>query len=72
MNLGGRRPQQNRSRRTLTKIQYYDSATPIAPVVKKTESIRIRGDIKVTLNPLLMVYLYSLSKINDIFVILNC
>lgn len=55
----------------LTRVQHSDWATPIVPVLKKNGSIRISGDFKVTLNPLLNVDQYPLPKIDDIFANLN-
>ena len=56
---------------TLTKVQHSDWATPIVPVLKKNGQVRICGDFKVTLNPMLKVDQYPLPKIDDIFANLN-
>ena len=53
--------------RLLSKVDHSDWATPIVPVVKKDGSVRICGDFKVTLNPLLEVDRYPLPRIEDIF-----
>lgn len=41
--------------------------TPIAPVPKKSGEIRICGDFKVTVNPVLMAEEYCLPRIDDLF-----
>lgn len=40
---------------TLTNVQHRDLATPIVPALKKNGSIRICGEFRVTLNPLLNI-----------------
>ncbi|XP_053400415.1 uncharacterized protein K02A2.6-like [Mercenaria mercenaria] len=50
----------------LEKVDTSEWATPIVPVPKK-EGIRICGDFKVTINPLLEVDQHPLPKIEDIF-----
>lgn len=40
---------------TLTKVQHRDLATPFVPALKKNGSIRICGDFRVTLNPILNI-----------------
>ena len=55
----------------LTKVQTSDWATPIVPVVKRNGNIRICGDFKVTVNPVLNVDHYPLPKIDDVFATLS-
>ena len=52
---------------TLSPVDYSDWATPIVPVVKRDGSIRIYGDFKVTVNPLLNIDVYPMPKTEDIF-----
>lgn len=51
----------------LSKVEQSEWATPIATIPKKDGSVRICGDFKVTLNPVLYVYQYPLQKIENIF-----
>ncbi|KAL5018941.1 hypothetical protein ScPMuIL_004663 [Solemya velum] len=55
----------------LTKCDHSDWATPIVPVPKKNGSVRLCGDFKVTLNPMLEIDQYPLPRIEDIFVALS-
>ncbi|UYV83276.1 K02A2.6-like [Cordylochernes scorpioides] len=57
--------------RVITKIERSDWATPIVPIMKKNGKLRICGDFKITLNPVLKVDQFSLPKIEDIFAILG-
>lgn len=53
----------------LTKVEWSDWATPIVPVIKKgkAEAVRICGDFKVSINPVLHTAQYPLPRIEDIF-----
>ncbi|KAK3100621.1 hypothetical protein FSP39_022706 [Pinctada imbricata] len=51
----------------LEKCDYSEWATPIVPIPKKDGSVRICGDFKVTVNPMLEVDQYPLPRIEDVF-----
>ncbi|XP_048485025.1 uncharacterized protein K02A2.6-like [Plutella xylostella] len=53
------------------KVERSDYGTPIVPVIKSNGSIRICGDYKVTINPLLKDYHYPLPRIEDLFATLG-
>ena len=55
----------------ITKVDYSEWATLIVPVIKSDNSVRICGDFKVTLNPVLEVDQYPLPRIEDIFAALS-
>ncbi|XP_039759571.1 uncharacterized protein K02A2.6-like [Pararge aegeria] len=53
------------------KVDRSDYGTPIVPIIKKNGDIRICGDFKVTINPLLKDFHYPLPQIEDIFATLG-
>ncbi|XP_056008456.1 uncharacterized protein K02A2.6-like [Ostrea edulis] len=55
----------------ITKIDYSEWATPIVPVIKSDGSVRICGDFKVTVNPVLEIDQYPLPRIEEIFAALS-
>ena len=55
----------------LEKVSYSEWATPIVPVPKPNGSVRICGDFKVTVNPLVEIDKYPLPRIDDIFATLS-
>ncbi len=51
----------------ITKIPHSDWATPIVPVIKPDQTVRLCGDFKSTVNPVLNVNQYPMNKIEDMF-----
>lgn len=55
----------------IEKVEQSDFGTPIVPIIKRDGSIRICGDYKITINPLLKDYHYPLPRIDELFAILG-
>jgi hypothetical protein len=51
----------------ISKVDHSEWATPIVPISKNNGDVRICGDFKVTVNPVLLEHTYPLPKIEDIF-----
>lgn len=51
----------------LSRVDWSPWATPVVPVVKKNGTVRLCGDFKVTINPVLRAEQYPLPRIEDIF-----
>ena len=51
----------------LDPVQFSDWATPIVPVAKGDGSVRICGDFKVTVNPVLLIDKYPQPRREDLF-----
>ncbi|XP_055590350.1 uncharacterized protein K02A2.6-like [Uranotaenia lowii] len=51
----------------LTKVDHSDWATPIVPVKKSENRVRICGDYKQTVNPLLLVDQHPLPTVDEMF-----
>ena len=51
----------------LTKVEWSEWASPVVPVIKKNGNVRLYGDFKTTINPVLQVQQYPLPRIDDIF-----
>ena len=56
-----------RSLGVITPIKHSEWATPIVPIVKTDGSIRLCGDYKVTVNPVLLTDTYPLPRPDDLF-----
>ena len=50
----------------ISPVKFSDRATPIIPVVKSNGTVRICGDYKTTINPILKVHQHPLPDIDDL------
>ena len=55
----------------IEQINYSDCAAPIVAVPRPNEAVRICGDYKVTVNPVLQVDQYPVPKAEDLFATLS-
>lgn len=55
------------SKGVITKVESSEWAAPIVPVIKSDGSIRVCGDFKVTINPVLKDFKYHLPRVEDVF-----
>ena len=55
----------------LGKVEFSEWATPIVPVLKLDGSVRICGDYRMMMNPVLVVKEYPMQTADDIFAQLN-
>lgn len=57
---------------TIYRIDNSDYGTPIVPVIKESGEVRICGDYKITINPILKRDYYPLPRIDELFANLSC
>lgn len=50
----------------IERVEFSEWATPIVPVVKKDSSVRICGDYKVTVNPVIQQNTFPIPLIEDL------
>ena len=51
----------------IEKVKYSDWAIPIVPVPKPNGTVRVCGDFKITVNPMLHVDQHPIPKAEDLF-----
>ena len=55
----------------IEKVNYSEWASPVVPVPKPDGSVRLCGDYKVTVNPVIEVEKYPIPKVEDLLTVLN-
>ncbi|XP_039602322.1 uncharacterized protein K02A2.6-like [Polypterus senegalus] len=55
----------------LSKVDWSPWATPVVPIINRNGTVRLCGDFKVSINPVLQVEQYPLPRIEDIFASLS-
>lgn len=55
----------------ITPVTYSEWATPVVPVAKPDNKIRLCGDYKITINPVIQLDAYPLPKIQELFASLS-
>ena len=51
----------------IEKVRYSDWATPVVPVPKPDGTVRVCGDFKITVNPMLHIDQHLIPKAEDLF-----
>ena len=52
---------------TIQPVQYSEWATPVVPVTKQDETVRICGDYKLTVNKVSKLDAYPIPKLDDLY-----
>ena len=56
---------------TISPVEFSEWATPIVPILKADQSLRICGDYKVTINPVTKLDNYPIPKTKDLYATLE-
>lgn len=56
---------------TISPVEFSEWATPIVPILKADQSVRICGDYKVTINPVTKLDNYPIPKTEDLYATLG-